>query len=66
MPTEFTLHTICLQVKKQTENSTSTPPPTLKTKLIGKNLTSHTQKSATDDLHAPQENNFLKAFIHTN
>jgi hypothetical protein len=42
------------------------PPPTLKTKLIGKNLTSHTQKSATDDLHAVQQNNLFKAFIHTN
>jgi hypothetical protein len=42
------------------------PPPTLKTKLIGKKLTSHTQKSATDDLHAPQQNNLLKAFIDTN
>ncbi len=63
MPAEFTLHTICLQVKEQREKSTS---PTLKTKLIGKNLTSHTQKSATDDLHAVQQNNLFKAFIHTN
>jgi hypothetical protein len=62
MPTEFTLHTICLHVQKQRENSTL-PPPTLKTKLIGK---SHTQKSASDDLHAPQQNNLLKAFIDTN
>jgi len=56
-------------VKKQRENSTAPPrrpQPTLKTKLIGKKLTSHTQKSVTDDLHAPQQNNLFKAFIDTN
>jgi len=50
----------------KTKRKFNPPPPTLKTKLIGKKLTSHTQKSATDDVHAPQQNNLFKAFIDTN
>jgi hypothetical protein len=68
MPTESLL---CIQFAYMWKNKEKIQPPpgpqpTLKTKLIGKKLTSHTQKSVTDDLHAPQQNNLFKAFIDTN